>query len=47
VKATCEWLVEATRGKDWREVLPRSAEYMADSFDYQAEDAFIEGLTGD
>jgi nucleoside-diphosphate-sugar epimerase len=47
VKATCEWLVEATRGKDWREVLPRSAEYMADSFDYQAEDALIEGLTGD
>jgi nucleoside-diphosphate-sugar epimerase len=47
VKATCEWLVEATRGKDWPEVLPRSAEYMADSFDYQAEDAFIEGLTGD
>lgn len=46
VKATCEWLVEATRGKDWREVLPRTAEYMADSFDYEAEDAFIERLTG-
>jgi nucleoside-diphosphate-sugar epimerase len=46
VKETCEWLVEATRGKEWPEVLPGTAEYMADSFDYQAEDALIEGLTG-
>jgi nucleoside-diphosphate-sugar epimerase len=45
VQATCEWLVEATRGKDWLEVLPRTAELMADAFDYEAEDAFIEGLT--
>jgi nucleoside-diphosphate-sugar epimerase len=45
VRATCEWLVEATRGRDWREVLTGSAEYMADSFDYEAEDAFVRGLT--
>ena len=45
VQATCEWLVEATRGKDWLEVLPRTAELMANAFDYEAEDAFIEGLT--
>jgi nucleoside-diphosphate-sugar epimerase len=46
VKATCEWLVEATRGKEWPEVLPRTAEHMPDAFDYRGEDAFIEGLTG-
>jgi hypothetical protein len=39
-------LVEATRGMEWPEVLPRTAEHMADAFDYEAEDAFIEGLTG-
>ena len=37
----CRWLVEATAGKDWREVLPGSARYMAESFDYAAEDAFL------
>ncbi len=46
VKATCEWLVEATRGKEWPEVLPRTAEHMADAFDYRGEDALIQGLTG-
>jgi hypothetical protein len=45
VKAMCEWLVEATRGKEWPEVLPRTAEHMADAFDYEGEDAFIQGLT--
>jgi nucleoside-diphosphate-sugar epimerase len=44
VPETVEWLVEATRGRDWREVLPRSAELMAASFDYDAEDAFLAGL---
>ena len=46
VKATSEWLVEATRGKAWPEVLPRTAEHMADAFDYESEDAFIKGLMG-
>ncbi len=45
VQATCEWLVEATRGKEWHEVLPRTAELMADAFDYEAEDALIQSLT--
>jgi nucleoside-diphosphate-sugar epimerase len=44
VRATCEWLVSATSGQDWREVLTGSATYMADSFDYEAEDAFVRGL---
>jgi nucleoside-diphosphate-sugar epimerase len=44
VQATCEWLVSATNGQDWREVLTGSATYMADSFDYEAEDAFVRGL---
>ena len=46
VRATCEWLVAATSGRDWRQVLTGSVTYMADSFDYEAEDAFVRGLTG-
>jgi nucleoside-diphosphate-sugar epimerase len=38
-----EWLIEATRDHDWREVLPRGAEYL--KFDYEAEDALVAGLT--
>jgi nucleoside-diphosphate-sugar epimerase len=41
VALSVEWLVEATRGRDWREVLPRAATYYADLFDYAAEDAFL------
>ena len=37
-----EWLVEATHDRDWREVLPRGAEYL--KFDYDAEDAVVAGL---
>jgi nucleoside-diphosphate-sugar epimerase len=36
------WLVEATRGRDWREVLPRGAQYLR--FDYDAEDELVRGL---
>jgi nucleoside-diphosphate-sugar epimerase len=42
---TVAWLVEATRGRDWREVLPRSAEIMASAFDYAGEDELIKSLT--
>ena len=38
-----EWLIEATRDRDWREVLPRGAEYL--KFDYEAEDELVAGLT--
>jgi nucleoside-diphosphate-sugar epimerase len=34
-----EWLIDATRDRDWREVLTRGANYL--QFDYDAEDAFI------
>jgi nucleoside-diphosphate-sugar epimerase len=44
---TLAWLVEATRGRDWREVLPTTAKIMASSFDYAAEDELIRRLTGD
>jgi nucleoside-diphosphate-sugar epimerase len=44
VPETVEWLVEATKNRDWREVLPRSAEIMKGDFDYEAEDAFLRGL---
>jgi len=37
-----EWLLDATRGRDWREVLPRGAEYL--QFDYEAEDQLVAGL---
>ena len=46
VKATCEWLVSATAGRDWHEVLPASAGHEEESFDYEAEDAFVRGLMG-
>jgi nucleoside-diphosphate-sugar epimerase len=37
-----EWLIDATRDRDWREVLPRGAEYL--QFDYEREDEFLRGL---
>jgi nucleoside-diphosphate-sugar epimerase len=37
-----EWLVEATRDRDWRDVLPRGAQYL--SFDYEAEDELVRSL---
>jgi nucleoside-diphosphate-sugar epimerase len=46
VAKTCEWLVAATEGRDWREVLPNLARQPGDFFDYGAEDAFVTGLTG-
>jgi nucleoside-diphosphate-sugar epimerase len=44
---TLAWLVEATRGREWREVLPTTAKIMESSFDYAAEDAFITRLTAE
>jgi nucleoside-diphosphate-sugar epimerase len=38
-----EWLLSATRDRDWREVLPRGAQYL--QFDYEAEDEFVRSLT--
>ena len=43
---TVEWVIEATRGRDWREALPKAAEYLGDKFDYEAEDALLEKLAG-
>ena len=34
-----EWLIAATRDRDWREVLPRGARYL--QFDYEGEDALV------
>jgi nucleoside-diphosphate-sugar epimerase len=45
VAETCEWLVSATSGRDWREVLTGAANLYADQFDYEREDAFVRGLT--
>jgi len=42
---TVAWLVEATSDRDWREVLPTTAEIMERSFDYAAEDEFISRLS--
>jgi nucleoside-diphosphate-sugar epimerase len=39
-----DWLVEATRDRDWREVLPRGAQYL--QFDYEGEDALVRELAG-
>jgi hypothetical protein len=37
-----EWLVEATRERDWTEVLPRGAQYLR--FDYEREDELVRSL---
>jgi nucleoside-diphosphate-sugar epimerase len=47
VAETCQWLVAATEGKDWREVLTGAAKLYADEFDYEAEDACVRGLASD
>jgi nucleoside-diphosphate-sugar epimerase len=37
-----DWLLRVTRDRDWREVLPRGAEYL--EFKYDEEDALVAGL---
>ncbi|MGC1185570.1 MAG: NAD(P)-dependent oxidoreductase [Candidatus Dormiibacterota bacterium] len=41
---TISWAVEATAGRDWRDVFSRLAAYPTDLFDYQSEDAFLSRL---
>jgi nucleoside-diphosphate-sugar epimerase len=36
------WLRDATHGRDWRDVLPRGAQYLR--FDYEAEDELVRSL---
>lgn len=38
-----DWLIEATRGRDWQDVLTRGAKYL--QFDYDAEDRLVETLS--
>jgi nucleoside-diphosphate-sugar epimerase len=42
IEGQVEWLIEATRERDWRDVLPRGAQYL--SFDYDAEDELVRSL---
>lgn len=42
IPSQVEWLIEATRERDWRELIPRGAQYL--SFDYEAEDAIVRSL---
>jgi nucleoside-diphosphate-sugar epimerase len=44
MRAACEWLVEATRDRDWRDVLPGHARYYGELFDYAAEDEYLAAL---
>jgi nucleoside-diphosphate-sugar epimerase len=44
VAETCEWLVSATEGRDWREVLTGAATLYDGQFNYDAEDSFVRGL---
>jgi len=37
-----DWLLQATRDREWREVLPRGAEYL--EFKYEEEDTLVAGL---
>jgi nucleoside-diphosphate-sugar epimerase len=45
VPETCAWLVAAMEGRDWREVLSGAGKLYGTLFDYEAEDAFVRGLT--
>ncbi|MDX6407457.1 MAG: hypothetical protein QOE13_528, partial [Gaiellaceae bacterium] len=40
--AQVHWLIDATGGRDWREVLTRGANYL--QFDYEAEDELVASL---
>jgi nucleoside-diphosphate-sugar epimerase len=42
IDAQVEWLVEATRGRDWKDVLPNGADYLR--FDYAAEDELVRSV---
>ncbi|MGC2192757.1 MAG: NAD-dependent epimerase/dehydratase family protein [Candidatus Dormiibacterota bacterium] len=45
---TLPWAIDATAGRDWREIFPTLASYPADLFDYPAEDAYLSsGRTSD
>jgi nucleoside-diphosphate-sugar epimerase len=46
VARMCEWLVAATKGRDWHAVFPRAAEYMGEHFDYDAEDEYLSAQLG-
>jgi nucleoside-diphosphate-sugar epimerase len=37
----CDWLIAATAGRDWREVLDKFAAYYPEAFDYAAEDSYL------
>jgi nucleoside-diphosphate-sugar epimerase len=47
IGSTCEWLVAATRDREWREVLPQTAEALENAFDYAAEDTLVAKLSSD
>jgi nucleoside-diphosphate-sugar epimerase len=42
VPPAIDWLIEVTRDRDWRQVLPQLAAYLCNHFDYEADDR---GLT--
>ncbi len=44
VRATCEWLAEAAKGRPWQEIAPSLASYGPTSFDYGAEDRLLDEL---
>lgn len=39
-----EWIVGATAVEDWREALPKAADYLGEGFDYEFEDGFLERM---
>lgn len=47
VTTTVEWLVDATRDRDWHDVLSDAVRHMEKSFDYDAEDAFLSSLASE
>lgn len=45
IDETVEWVVTATKGGDWREMLPQAADYLGSEFDYGADARFLASLS--
>jgi nucleoside-diphosphate-sugar epimerase len=45
VAKLCAWLVEMLENRDWTEAFPGAVEHMGSSFDYAAEDEYLQSLT--
>lgn len=41
IAETVDWICNVATGDDWKKALPRTAEYLAERFEYEAEDEYV------